>query len=105
MEDGATLAVCLEKAGKANATMALKVFECIRYERVKAVQKTGESTRNMWHKADWVEVRKNPESMKLKREPWILDHDAEHFAEEKYDEVVEILRKKPEYRVPAEEFK
>lgn len=95
MEDGATLAVCLDKAGKADTKMGLKVFERIRYERVKAVQKTGKSTRNMWHKADWVEVRKNPESMKRKREPWSLDHDAKRFAEKKYDEEVEILKREP----------
>lgn len=105
MEDGVTLAVCLEKAGKGSVGHALKAFEAIRYERVKAAQKTGESTRNQWHKADWDAVRKDPESMKLKREPWILDHDAESFAQQKYQEVVDILVKEPGYRVPADEYK
>jgi len=105
MEDGVTIAVCLERAGKAKAPLALKAFESIRYERVKATQKTGETTRNQWHKADWDEVRKNPESMKLKREPWILDHDAESFAEKKFQEVADILATQPSYRVLAEEYR
>ena len=45
MEDGACLAVCLELAGKQNATQALKAYEKIRYDRVKACQKTGEASK------------------------------------------------------------
>lgn len=59
-----------------------------------AAQKTGEATRDAWHKADWDEVKKNPESMKLKREAWILNHDAEEFAEENYAAVVEKLKER-----------
>jgi hypothetical protein len=32
MEDGVTLAICLEKAGKDNVPLALKVYERIRYK-------------------------------------------------------------------------
>jgi hypothetical protein len=61
-----------------------------RYERVTAVQKTGETTRDMWHKADWDEVAKNPESIQLPREDWIFRFDAEKNAEERFGKLVEV---------------
>lgn len=57
-----------------------------RYDRVRAVQKTGETTRDMWHKADWDKVKENPESVQFPREDWIHFHDAENHAEEVFDE-------------------
>ncbi|KAF4630576.1 hypothetical protein G7Y89_g7565 [Cudoniella acicularis] len=91
MEDGATLAVCLSRSGKGKIQEALQVFEALRYERVRAAQKTGETTRDTWHKADWAEVKKNPESMKLKREEWLLNFDAEVYAEKNYDATAALL--------------
>ncbi|RDW69735.1 monooxygenase-2 [Coleophoma cylindrospora] len=98
MEDGATIAVCLQKAGPDSVPDALASFELLRYDRVRAAQKTGESTRTMWHQADWDEVRKHPESMSLKREPWLLGHDAAQHAEEHYAETVEALASFPDRR-------
>lgn len=84
MEDGATIAVCLTRSGKANVQEAVAVFEALRYERVRAAQKTGEKTRDDWHKADWKAAKANPESMMLKREEWLLNFDAEEYAEKYY---------------------
>ncbi|KAI5252125.1 putative MAK1-like monooxygenase [Aureobasidium subglaciale] len=80
LEDGVTLAYCLKVAGKSQIPAALRAFQDIRYERVKAVQKTGETTRDMWHKADWDRVKDDPESVQMPREDWILGHDAEAHA-------------------------
>lgn len=88
LEDGVTIAVLLRKAGKGNVRGALRAYQDVRYERVKEVQKTGETTRDMWHKADWAEVKKNPESIAFPREGWIFDFDAEKHAEEVGDEVI-----------------
>jgi 2-polyprenyl-6-methoxyphenol hydroxylase-like FAD-dependent oxidoreductase len=44
MEDGACIAVCLQLAGKDRVGNALRAYEKIRYERVKAIQKTGEKS-------------------------------------------------------------
>ncbi|KAL1981062.1 hypothetical protein VTN96DRAFT_3127 [Rasamsonia emersonii] len=96
MEDGVTLAVCLEKSGRAKVQEALRAYERIRYERVLKAQKTGETTRDRWHKADWEEVKRNPEVLKLKRERWLLDFDSEKHAYEVYDKVVEELRREQE---------
>lgn len=105
MEDGATMAVCLTRCGKGHVQEGVAAFEALRYERVRAAQKTGEQTRDTWHKANWDEVKKNPESMKLKREAWLLDFDAEKYAEEKYAATVTLLQDKQpaagrEYNVP-----
>lgn len=88
LEDGVTLAVVLRKAGKANIRGALRAYQDIRYDRVRNVQKTGETTRDMWHKADWEKVKQNPESIQFPREAWIFGFDALKHAEEVGDEVL-----------------
>jgi len=45
MEDGACLAVCLQLSGKEHVAEALRAYEKIRYDRVKACQKTGEKSK------------------------------------------------------------
>ncbi|GAB7355125.1 hypothetical protein MBLNU459_g5700t1 [Dothideomycetes sp. NU459] len=93
MEDGATLAVCLQLSGREKATEALEAYERIRYARVLTTQKSGEATREKWHKADFDNLRKNPEAIKLKRDEKILNHDAEIHAYNVYDETIAELRK------------
>ena len=44
MEDGACLAVCLQLSEKKDVDIALRAYEAIRYDRVKACQKTGEKS-------------------------------------------------------------
>lgn len=107
MEDGATLAVCLSRAqtaaaaattkenGKGNGKgvqEAVATFEAIRYERVRSAQKTGEQTRDIWHKADFAAAKKDPQSLRLRREAWLLNFDAEMYAEENYERTAEVLR-------------
>jgi len=87
MEDGVTLAVCLKRAGKEGVRGAVRTYERVRYDRVKAVQKTGETNRDMWHNADWDKVAQNPESIQMPREDWIFKHDAEKHAEDVFDDV------------------
>lgn len=88
LEDGVTLAVVLRKAGKNNIKGALRAYQEIRYDRVRKVQKTGETTRDMWHKTDWEKVKKEPESIQLPREDWIFQFDAEKHTEEVGDEFI-----------------
>ncbi|KAI0152828.1 putative monooxygenase [Xylariaceae sp. FL1272] len=101
MEDGATLGVCLSRA-QATATAgdgvpeAIATFEAIRYQRVRSAQKTGEQTRDIWHKADFSEAKKNPQTMRLRREAWLLDFDAEMYAEEHYEVTAKTLRENPD---------
>ncbi|KAK6221451.1 hypothetical protein LQW54_001553 [Pestalotiopsis sp. IQ-011] len=94
MEDGATIAVCLRQAGKDHITVAVESFEALRYERVKSAQKTGEQTRDIWHKADFGAAKKDPESFRLRREEWLLNFDAEAYAEKEYQRTAEVIREK-----------
>ncbi|GAB1317416.1 hypothetical protein MFIFM68171_07626 [Madurella fahalii] len=87
MEDGVVLAACLDRAGKDKVQEAVRVWEKIRYERVHKIQKTGITTREQWHKADWDAIWKDPKSLHLKREAWVLDFDAEADAYASYDAV------------------
>jgi hypothetical protein len=93
MEDGATIAVCLRKAGRENVAEAVAAFEALRYQRVKSAQKTGEQTRDIWHKADFEAAKKDPRSLRLRREAWLLNYDAEKYADDNYDVTVQVLRK------------
>ncbi|ORY18117.1 salicylate hydroxylase [Clohesyomyces aquaticus] len=92
MEDGVTAAVCLELAGKSKVPEAIRAYEKIRYERVHAVQQTGVTNRDNWHKADFDQVKKNPESVKLPRQPWILNFDCQQHAYDVYAETVKSLQ-------------
>jgi 2-polyprenyl-6-methoxyphenol hydroxylase-like FAD-dependent oxidoreductase len=103
MEDGATIAVCLSKAQAAAAGKnsngvqeAIATFEAIRYERVRSAQKTGEQTRDIWHKADFSAAKKDPQMLRLRREAWLLNFDAETYAEEHYEETARVLRANPD---------
>jgi len=91
MEDGVVLAICLEKTGKRNIPLAVRAYEKLRYERVHKAQATGVKTRERWHKADWNDIWKAPESLHLVREAWLLNFDAEADAYKRYQEVAEQL--------------
>lgn len=93
IEDGVTMAVCLQKGGKNKVQEAVRAYEAIRYERVHRVQKTGITTREQWHKADWDAIWANPESLHLKRDAWMLDFDPEAHTYEVYDSFVAKLNK------------
>jgi len=93
MEDGVTLAICLREAGKDNIPLAVRTYERMRYDRVRKVQKTGETTRDRWHKADWDAVKKDPSKVQIPREDWILKFDVEKFTEENYERVAEEVRR------------
>lgn len=92
MEDGVTLAITLEKAGKDDVPLAIRGYEAIRYERVHRAQMTGVTTREQWHKADWDKIWKDPKSLHLKRDAWLLDFDAETHAYEVVDDVLKDLK-------------
>ncbi|EPQ55368.1 FAD/NAD P-binding domain-containing protein [Gloeophyllum trabeum ATCC 11539] len=91
MEDGVVLAACLQLAGKQNVPLAVRAYEKIRYGRVRRAQLLGEETRDMWHKADWDEVKKNPDIIKLKRDDWLFLFDCEKNTYEVWDETVKEL--------------
>lgn len=62
---------------------------------MREVQKTGEATRDRWHKTDWAKVAKDPTSVGFHREDWIHKHDAERHANEVFDEVFKRVSQAP----------
>ncbi|KAH7408522.1 hypothetical protein DE146DRAFT_377865 [Phaeosphaeria sp. MPI-PUGE-AT-0046c] len=92
IEDGVVLAACLELAGKKDAALAIRAFEKIRYARVHMAQATGVKTRDKWHKANWDEIVKTPETIHLTREAWLLNFDAEKDCYERYKDIVQALQ-------------
>ncbi|KZP01355.1 monooxygenase [Calocera viscosa TUFC12733] len=99
IEDAVTIAVNLKLAGKKDAQLALRAFETMRYKRVRDVQVTGEVNRDKWHNADEEAVKKDPDSVKIFNEEWIMEHDAERWAFEHYPEVAERI-KQDGYKLP-----
>lgn len=102
MEDGVTVAITLEKSGKDNVPRAIRAYEAIRYDRVHKAQMTGVTTREQWHKADWDKIWKDPKSLHLKREAWLLDFDAEPHAYQVVDDVLKKLDQGAQARTPSE---
>lgn len=104
MEDGVVLATYLSLSHFAlehgtlstpeKTTIAVKAWQRMRYERVKAAQKRGEVVMAKWHqKGDkgGLEAKEmgKPKNMELPREEWLLEHDAEGWAREVWDEARE----------------
>ncbi|KIV98920.1 hypothetical protein, variant [Verruconis gallopava] len=79
MEDGYSLAACLQIAGKDKIPLAVKVHNKLRFERVSFAQKMGFDTREFYHHPNWDNMMKHPEALGVVR-PWILEHDAEKYA-------------------------
>lgn len=75
----------------AKVPTALRAYQRLRYERVKAAQETGKELRDKWHKADWTKVRENPESIRMPREDWLLKHDSEKFVRRMWSRAVAEL--------------
>ncbi|KAH8753277.1 hypothetical protein F5883DRAFT_632839 [Diaporthe sp. PMI_573] len=93
LEDAAAFAALVEKAGKANLPTALMAFEKLRFDRTTATQRIGWEIRHRWHQTDWEAVQKDPECIKLPQPDWLYGEDAEAYARENYDAVVEHLDK------------
>jgi N12 class adenine-specific DNA methylase len=60
-----------------------------RYDRVKKLQKMGESNKDLWHKVDWAKAKENPESLAFPRDDWIYEFDTEKHAEEVFNDIFE----------------
>ncbi|KPI42132.1 6-hydroxynicotinate 3-monooxygenase [Cyphellophora attinorum] len=97
VEDGATVALCLARAGKGNVPLALRTYFELRYEHVKGAQAIGISQRTKWHSLH------NKTSMKMEKEldtsKGILDsyslwtHDAEKAVEDGWNEASAKVRR------------
>ncbi|KAL6702431.1 hypothetical protein ACN47E_001860 [Coniothyrium glycines] len=97
IEDSWSLAACLEIGGKANLTLATRVHNKLRFERVSCAQKLGLKNRELLHKTDWNYVKQHPEVLgSLYYKKWINEHNPAKYAVENYNKCAEhILEGKP----------
>ena len=104
MEDGVVLATCLSLSYfsshhkrlsvGAKASIAVRAYEKMRYERVKSAQRIGVEVMKNWHRKneeEWGEVREQPRKLELPRNEWLLGHDAESWCRGVWEEVWEEL--------------
>ncbi|KAH6715375.1 salicylate hydroxylase [Leptodontidium sp. 2 PMI_412] len=97
-ESAAVLALCLKLAGKENIPLATRVYEKLRFTRVRQAQRNGEDVRDRWHNAlknldDNVEI--NPDDVKIKNR-WLYPFDAEADTLQRWQEVSALVLKELE---------
>ncbi|KAK0491386.1 hypothetical protein IW261DRAFT_1354932 [Armillaria novae-zelandiae] len=85
MEDGITLAACLQVGGKDDVPLAVRVYNELRFERVSCAQRAGFKTRENWHRTNWEVVLKDPKALGKLVGDWLAKHDSEKYAYENYD--------------------
>lgn len=93
LEDGAVVAMCLQKA-KGDVALALQVFERIRFNRSHAIHQASISTRNIYHKHDWTPdfVKKHPNSLIIPLYDWIVDYHVFEEVDRHFDHLAEDVR-------------
>jgi hypothetical protein len=99
IEDGVTIAICLAKINgeKSQVPLAMRVYERIRYDRVARIQQLGVRNRDNWHRADYTKPDDiTVEKMKIPNPKWMLGHDAEKEAHDKWSSTKkDIIEGKP----------
>ncbi|KAL1850575.1 hypothetical protein Plec18170_006860 [Paecilomyces lecythidis] len=97
-ESGAVLALCLTLAGEGNVPLATRVYEKLRFDRVRQSQLSGEDLRNRWHNAlkllrDGEEL--DSDDIKIKNR-WLYPFDAEADTRDRWEEVSAKVKKELE---------
>ncbi|CAK7222045.1 hypothetical protein SBRCBS47491_004734 [Sporothrix bragantina] len=97
MEDAATVAVCLELAGKDNVPLALRTTQALRYRRASLMQQIGFETRNQWHQTDWQAVKRDATLLEMPRPSWVFSHDSQAYAYDEFRKAADAVRRNAEY--------
>ncbi|KAG2136073.1 monooxygenase [Suillus bovinus] len=97
IEDGVTLAVSLNLAGKDNVRLGTRTWECMRYQRVHDAQMLGVTTRNLWHGA---KAGDSGNKFELPMPEWLMAFDAEAHAYAAYDGIARTIVEEG-YRLPS----
>ncbi|EWZ43042.1 hypothetical protein FOZG_07789 [Fusarium oxysporum Fo47] len=88
IEDGVTLATCLQLAGRSQAANATKVYNKLRFQRVSCGQKMGFVNQQLKQHTDWDAIMKNPALIRSRYPKWVWSHDPEAYAYEKFAEAL-----------------
>ncbi|KAH6950315.1 hypothetical protein BKA56DRAFT_506464 [Ilyonectria sp. MPI-CAGE-AT-0026] len=92
LEDGYSLAACLQIAGMNNIPLAVKVHNHLRAERVSCGQRMGFKTREVWHLTNWDKFEKGQTFPNVVGS-WIVDHDPQQYAYDNYEKCASFLIK------------
>ncbi|KAL2837826.1 hypothetical protein BJX68DRAFT_249489 [Aspergillus pseudodeflectus] len=96
IEDGATIAKCLAKAGKGNVPLALHTYFEIRHDYVAAAQSTGIKQREIWHNVHDKESKEFKESFDIhavaQSNFYLWANDAEKVVDDRWEEVSARVR-------------
>ncbi|EXJ53392.1 uncharacterized protein A1O5_13381 [Cladophialophora psammophila CBS 110553] len=96
VEDGATIAKCLAKAGKGNVPLALNVFFEIRHNYVADAQSTGIKQRERWHSLHDRDTKSFKDEFDLNAVSltnfYLWGNDAEKVVDERWDELSAIVK-------------
>lgn len=98
VEDAATMAICLELAGKNRVEMGLKAVETIRYQRTSLIQESGNAIYSQMRDPDWEAIEKDPSMMKFPRPEWIFGYDVHRDVYEEFSAVMKAVQEGIKYR-------
>ncbi|CAI6088188.1 unnamed protein product [Clonostachys chloroleuca] len=85
LEDGFSLAACLQIAGKKDAPLAIRVHNHLRAGRVSCAQRLGLKNRELYHCADWDAPDFDPTPFRTLVGKWLVHHDPEQYAYDNYE--------------------
>ncbi|KAL3703093.1 hypothetical protein TMatcc_010281 [Talaromyces marneffei ATCC 18224] len=91
MEDAISLATCLEIGGKRNVTIATKIHNKLRFERVSCVQLSGFMNHQKQSNPVYSAENDDKESFKINLGDWIVMYDSEKYTYAHYGEVLHHL--------------
>lgn len=98
IEDAATLAICLEQAGKSWVPLGLQATEILRYQRTRLIQESGNAIYGQMRDPDWEAIEKNPAMIKFPRPQWIFGYDVRRDVYEEFPAVKKAIQDGSEYR-------
>lgn len=68
-----------------------------RYARASLAQQIGKETREVWHKTDFEQAKKNPESLSMPLPQWLFGHDPQKYAYDEFEVAAEAVENGTEY--------
>ncbi|KAH8703358.1 hypothetical protein BGW36DRAFT_457652 [Talaromyces proteolyticus] len=101
IEDAVTLAACLQLScagGPSGGPLGTRIYNLLRYERVSCVQKMSFVNSESLGAGNMVDVKNDPELVRVKVPKWLFQHDPESYVYEKYGQAFAHLATGAEFR-------
>ncbi|KAJ5751604.1 hypothetical protein N7520_008521 [Penicillium odoratum] len=91
IEDGAVVAICLEKAGKERVTLGFRMFEKLRQKRISLIQKSGLKILQNLHRAQFDTENQNENPNTISRPLWIHGHNCQRHTYEEWPKALNAV--------------